>query len=169
MPQIDEALASLPRTPRDTLVLRPSARGAVFTCLLLSGISGGASAQSAAGNPPDSGAHTHSPVAAGLIEWIVPTAGFAYGGDWTRGFLPNAVRIGGLVGILATCDGPGDTTGDGCGAFAIVSLAGGIWAIVGAVSTAQDHNAGVRAATSRLEVSPGPEQSLGLGLRFGLW
>lgn len=150
-------------------MLRPSLRGAVFTCLLLSGVSGGAAAQSANGNPPGSGAHTHSPVAAGLIEWLIPTAGFAYGGDWTRGFLPNALRIGGLVGLLATCDGPGDSTGDGCGSFAIVSVAGGIWAIVGAVSTARDHNAGVIAATSRLEVSPGPERSLSVGLSLGVW
>ena len=86
-----EALASVTRPPQDLLVLRPSLRGAVFTGLLLSSISGGAAAQSANGNPPGPGVHTHSPVAAGLIEWLIPTAGFAYGGDWTRGFLPNAL------------------------------------------------------------------------------
>jgi hypothetical protein len=51
---------------------------------------------------PVSGQSERSPVLAGALELFVPTAGFAYAGDWERGLLPNAVRIGSVVGIVAT-------------------------------------------------------------------
>ena len=51
---------------------------------------------------PAAGAHEHSATVAGIVEWFLPTAGYAYGGDWNAGFLSNGVRIGAFVGLLST-------------------------------------------------------------------
>lgn len=41
-----------------------------------------------------------SPLVAGLLEFYVPTVGYAYAGDWTRGLLPTAVRGAATVAIV---------------------------------------------------------------------
>src|SRR5688572_13471223 len=86
---------------------------------------------------------THSPTASGIIEFLVPTAGFAYAGDWTRGFLPNAFRIATSIGFGVTSDGPQNDVCENdtaCTIWGVAALATTVWAIVGAVNTAKDHN-----------------------------
>jgi hypothetical protein len=47
---------------------------------------------------------TRSPTAAALLEAVIPTAGFAYGGEWRRGLLPNALRVGGFWLFLSSVE-----------------------------------------------------------------
>lgn len=108
--------------------------------------------------------HEHSATAAGLIEWFLPTAGYAYGGNWTNGFLSNAVRIGSFIGFGMTSDSATDTCDDACAAWAVAWLGSTAWAIVGAVSTAKEHNARVRAATEGLTVGSAPFGGVSVGL-----
>jgi len=113
----------------------------------------------------------HSPTASGFLEFFVPTAGFAYAGDWTRGFLPNAFRVATLIGFGVTADGPeGDVCeGEGaCHAWSIGVLATTVWAIVGAVRTANDHNERVSALPdrqARVLIEPSPSGGVLVGFR----
>jgi len=109
------------------------------------------------------------PVAAGFLEAFIPTAGFAYAGDWKRGLVPNAVRLGALVVVFSRsdflladeCDG--DAT---CEAFSLVATAATIWAIVGAVQTAHEHNASVVQRRASLFVGPAPRGGVSVGIRL---
>lgn len=112
------------------------------------------------------GAHEHSPVAAGILEWIAPTAGYAYGGDWTAGFLSNGVRVGGIIALAATYDDATESCDGVCGIGAAAFVGGTVWAIVGAVHTANEHNRALRAASSGLVVGPSPDGGLTLGFRL---
>jgi hypothetical protein len=112
----------------------------------------------------------HSPWASGILELIVPTAGFAYAGDWTRGFLPNAFRIASTIGFSVTADGPEEDVcqdDTACNVWAIATLGTTVWAIVGAVQTANDHNRSIAPqAAARLLVEPSPLGGVSLGLSF---
>jgi hypothetical protein len=112
---------------------------------------------------------THSALAAGLLEVVFPTAGFAYAGDWKRGFLPNAFRVGASIGFGVTADGPSDDVceGDGtCTAFAVAVLATTVWAIVGAVQTAHDYNATIVQRESRVYIEPSALGGVSVGFRL---
>lgn len=111
---------------------------------------------------------THSSTAAGLLELVFPTAGYAYGGDWTRGFLPNAFRIGAAIGMGVTADGPDDdpcADDDMCYVFSVAVIATTVWAIVGSVHTAQDYNRRIRDVSSSLVFEPAPHGGVSLGMR----
>lgn len=113
----------------------------------------------------------HSPVASGVIELFVPTAGFAYAGDWTRGFLPNALRISSGIVFGAMADGPeGDLCeGEGiCTISAIAVIASSVWSIVGAVQTANDHNRRLSQAQARVLIAPGPTGGVSVTMRIPL-
>jgi hypothetical protein len=116
--------------------------------------------------------HTHSALASGLLEVLFPTAGFAYAGDWKRGFLPDAFRVAALLGFEHTADGPrGDVCEgeDACRVFVVAVVATTVWSVVGAVQAANDHNATVRELESRILVGPSPTGggvSLGFRLLF---
>lgn len=125
---------------------------------------GGAPCQVEAQAAP--GAHEHSAFAAGVIEWLVPTAGYAYAGDWTAGFLSNGVRIGSYIGLAATYDDRTDDCDDACAVWAVGALGGTIWAIVGAVHTANEHNRAVRGESSGLVVGPSPVGGVAIGFRL---
>ena len=45
-----------------------------------------------------------SPALAGVLDLLLPTAGHAYAGDWAKGLLPNAIRLGGLAFSIATME-----------------------------------------------------------------
>jgi hypothetical protein len=111
----------------------------------------------------------HSPIVSGLVEFVLPTAGFAYAGDWTRGFLPNAFRVAALIGFGVTADGPeGDVCeGEGaCQAWGIAVLGTTVWSIVGAVQTANDHNRAISDLEGRLFVEPAPVGGVSVGFRL---
>lgn len=103
-----------------------------------------------------------SPFAAGLLETALPTGGYAYAGDWGRGLLPNALRVASLFGIVGTCD----DTEEGCAEWSVAYLALTVWAVWGAVDTAQDHNRSLSGAMRRVSVGPGPEGGIALGVRM---
>lgn len=136
----------------------------VLVCaILLAGIPGVAQGQVA--DTVFVGTH-HSPWASGLLEMTFPTAGFAYAGDWTRGFLPNAVRLASLVGVGVTAEDDGETCDDACAAWSLAVLGSTIWAIIGAVNTAHDYNEAVREPAS-LIFQPSPAGGMSLGIRLG--
>lgn len=109
---------------------------------------------------------TRSAGLAGTLELFVPTAGFAYAGEWTRGLLPNAVRIGSVVGMVSNCDPDRGDRGT-CAALAGVFLVSHIWATVGAANTARDRNRSLGAADAGLVVLQGPaDGALSVGLRL---
>jgi hypothetical protein len=130
--------------------------------MLLAGLPGEAQGQVA--DTVFVGTH-HSPWASGLLEMVFPTAGFAYAGDWTRGFLPNAVRVASLVGVGVTAEDDGDTCDDACAVWSVALLGSTIWATIGAVNTAHDYNAAVREPSS-LIFEPSPAGGVSLGVRF---
>jgi len=113
-------------------------------------------------------ANTHSPVAAGIIEWLTfPTLGYAYAGDWSRGLLPNAVRVGTIVGFLSTYDDDGDQCSSACAVWGVAAVASTVWAVVGAVNTAKDHNRVVAGPPDMVFLRPSPTGGLSVGLSIG--
>jgi hypothetical protein len=112
---------------------------------------------------------TRSPVAAGFLEYIIPTAGFAYGGDWRRGLLPNALRIGGLVLVVSRSElglfGTESECQTECKAGFVLAVVGSIWAIAGAVDTTNEFNDRLRAASAQVTISPFAGGGLSIGLR----
>ena len=100
-----------------------------------------------------------------LLEALVPLAGHAYAGDWTRGVFPTMVRVaGGAVAIahhdfcILWC-----STDDGdirwFTAGAAVYLGGTLWGVVSARRTVRDRNAS-------LLVEPAPNRQVALGIRM---
>lgn len=115
---------------------------------------------------PLSAQSTRSSGLAGTLELFIPTAGFAYAGEWTRGLLPNAVRIGSVVGIVSDCDPDRGDRGT-CAAFAGVLLLSHIWATVGAANTARERNRSLGASDAGFVVLQGPaDGALSVGLRL---
>lgn len=106
-----------------------------------------------------------SPVLAGGLELFLPTVGFGYAGDWQRGLLPNVVRVGSVVGIVATdvCDSAegNDAT---CAVLAGTLAIAHVWATIGAVNTARDHNRTVGQGSTALLLRPGQSGSLRIGM-----
>ena len=109
-----------------------------------------------------------SNVLSGVIELYLPTVGFAYAGDWKRGLLPNALRIGSFIGLLSTVDFLDDSSSSdtAAGLWVIAFLGTTVWAVVEAVNTANDRNRAVRAARSQLSVAPAPFGGVSVGLRL---
>lgn len=108
------------------------------------------------------------PVAVGL-EYLFPTLGHAYAGDWVRGVPPFAVSLAGVtvaaVAIIeCQClfDAPSPATGIAITAGLLTAVAGRIWGLYSAYRTAEDHN---EAIPSRFSFGPARET---LGLRIAL-
>ena len=103
-------------------------------------------AQAAA--PDSTAANRRNPVAAGVLEWVMPMAGYVYVGNWQRGLAPNGVRVTGnvlfLLGLDSYLDEFFDNGREGnptqfFGGLALAA-AGSMWAVGGAVDEAQDFN-----------------------------
>ena len=107
-----------------------------------------------------------SAVLSGVLEYF-PTLGFAYAGDWKRGFLPNAFRVASLIGLVSTLDFPDSSSPDTAEiGWGVAAGATTVWAVVGAVNTAKDHNRAVRATRTQLSVAPAPFGGVSVGLRL---
>ena len=84
---------------------------------------------------------------AGVLEYVVPTAGYAYADAWTEGLLPGAVRVSGTVALLwvmtdALTGEPGDDEPpDECRTMCVYGIAatavGYVWGVTGAVRAAR--------------------------------
>ena len=108
---------------------------------------------------------TRSALASGLIELFLPTAGYAYAGDWTRGFLPNAFRIASYIGYDRTHDGLRGCVRE-CRAWMIGGLVTVGWGVVGSVRTANDRNARIHEQRSSLSVHPTPDGGVWVSMRI---
>ena len=107
-----------------------------------------------------------SNVLSGVLELYLPTVGFAYAGDWKRGFLPNAFRVGSIIGLLSTVDFLDSSSDTAAGLWAIAFLGATVWAVVEAVNTANDRNRAVRLRRAQLSVAPAPFGGVSVGLRL---
>ncbi len=95
----------------------------------------------------ESGPPRKSAWTAGILEYVVPTAGYAYADAWKQGLLPGAVRVSGTVALLwvmtdALTGEPGDDEPpDECGALCVYGLVatgvGYVWGVTGAVQAAR--------------------------------
>ncbi len=107
-----------------------------------------------------------SAVLSGVLEYF-PTLGFAYAGDWKRGFLPNAFRVASFIGLSSTLDFLDSSSPDTAEiVWGVAVIATTVWAVVGAVNTAKDNNRAVRATRSQLSVAPAPFGGVSVGLRL---
>ena len=100
-----------------------------------------------------------SAVLAGVLEWLVPTVGFAYAGDWKRGLPPAAVTLAGVVLFAATFEFHifSESECNGTCTIGLLMAAGGrIWGIIDAVDTAKDFNRALAQNGLELGLMPGP-------------
>ena len=105
-------------------------------------------------------------VAAGL-ELVLPILGHAYAGNAKRGILPNAVSLGGFVGLVARIDPLGSSEADALDYALLAAFLGGrIWAIVSAAGTANDHNRSLSSGNANLSLLPTPDGRLGVGMNL---
>ena len=108
----------------------------------------------------------HSPTTAGVMEMFLPSAGFAYAGDWKRGLLPNALRLTAIVGIVTTADVLANTCDGICNAWQVLFVASTVWSIVGAVKTANQHNALIQRSKVGMSLERSPSGGISWGLRL---
>jgi hypothetical protein len=90
--------------------------------------------------------------AAGVLEWAIPTAGYAYAGNWSRGIPPAVVRITGAALWFSDLgiDPFAETSCKGACIVGVVLTAGGtIWGVADAVTTTKRENEKRRAAAVR--------------------
>lgn len=90
--------------------------------------------------------------AAGVLEWAIPTAGYAYAGNWSRGIPPAIIRISGAVLWFSDLglDPFADTSCEGaCVVGAVLTVGGTIWGVADAAATAKRENKKRRAAAVR--------------------
>jgi predicted acyltransferase len=90
---------------------------------------------------------TKSAWTAGILEYVVPTAGYAYADAWKEGLLPGAVRVSGTVALLwvmtdALTGEPGDgEPPDECRTMCVYGIVattvGYVWGVTGAVRAAK--------------------------------
>ena len=103
-------------------------------------------------------------VAAGL-EMVLPILGHAYAGNAKRGILPNAVSVGGFVGMVARIDIFGEP--ETLDYMLLAAFLGGrVWAIVSAARTANDHNRSFSPGNAHLSLFPTPDGRLGVGMNL---
>jgi len=116
-----------------------------------------------------------SSLAAGALEYLLPTAGHAYAGNWKRGILPTVVTIAGGATLLIALndsyvgwkDSDDPVVWIGTGLLG----AGRAWGIASAMHTATIYNKHLR---ERLHVEPQPNGRVGIrvdlsGERVGAW
>ena len=98
---------------------------------------------------------SRSALLSGVLEWYVPTMGYAYAGDWSGGLLPNAVRLGGVVAIWV---GVGTDSESVLYTGVVAFTAGTVWAVAGAAHAARRRSGGrppeVRQAPSLERLAP---------------
>ncbi len=107
-----------------------------------------------------------SPTTAGILEFMIPTAGFAYAHDWKRGLLPNLARVLSVVGMVRSGDVIlNDVCENECKVFQATLVAATIWATIGAVRTANAYNSSAAQPRVSAYWAPMPSGRWVLGLR----
>ncbi len=133
-------------------------------CLAVVLVAGDARAQEADSlvveHPPD----RVSAAAAVGIEYLVPTLGHAYAGDWGRGVPPFIVSLMGGAIAVASVAGCGCLDSSGVDAGLATLLIGRLWGLYSAYQTAEDHN---DALVPSLSFGPARE-TLGVRVVVGL-
>lgn len=112
-----------------------------------------------------------SPSGAAMLEWLLPTAGYGYAGDWSRGIPPGFVRVAGIAMVFTdqfTILGDPPPCEGTCVAGMILAVGGTLWSVLDAAATARRTNERLREeAPSHMSISPvrGPD---GTGMRIGM-
>jgi hypothetical protein len=108
------------------------------------------------------------PIAAGVLEFLYPTAGYAYAGNWSRGFPPALVRVTGAVLLAEFAIGymaalPCTAR---CATGAAMYFGGTIWAVFDAGATATRTNVRKLEASGGISVYPTlGQEGFGVGAR----
>lgn len=112
------------------------------------------------------GAERRDPFVAGAMEFVLPTLGFGYVGEWPQGAALTAATVAGAW-IIGTGDAELDQSWTGTSAGVGVLIAGRLLSIYAAVSEAHDYNRELR---SRLLINYAPDGGgrllAGLSVRF---
>jgi len=146
-------------------------RGAAQVAFALVALAGAAPALPA----QEIGPPRKSAWAAGVLEYVVPTAGYAYADAWKQGLLPGAVRVSGTVALLwvmadaLTGEPFDDEPPDECRTLCIYGLAatavGYVWSVTSAVRAAKRWTP--EGAGLTMEWDPA-SSSVRLGVRVGV-
>jgi len=99
-----------------------------------------------------------SPILAGYKEWTLPFSGYAYGGDWRKGIVPNILRIGGVAAICVGVAGERLNPVTFTTGFAVGGV-GTIWAVTGAVMVTKHRNALINSNGAEIKLSLGVNSS----------
>jgi hypothetical protein len=124
-------------------------------------------------NPSQTVVGDRSPLAAGLLEWFtIPTVGYAYAGDWSRGIPSALVRVAGAALALPRINihvrEPGSVCPGLCAVGLFMVLGGHVWATIDAARTTTRMNE-QRRASPRVSVLPRvDEQGAGIAVRVVL-
>jgi hypothetical protein len=108
------------------------------------------------------------PIAAGILEFYVPTAGYAYAGNWRRGLPPELVRVTGLLlsAQFAFTHPATHPCTARCATGAAMYIGGTIWAVFDAGATAKRTNARKLEASGGISVYPTlGQEGFGVGAR----
>ena len=114
-----------------------------------------------------------SPLGAAFLEYLLPTAGYAYAGDWRRGVPSAAVRLIGFAMIMSDVApriSPFSSSSsrpceENCKWGLGLAAVGTVWAMVDAARTAQRENRRHHERTTGLMFSPDLRPA-GLGARL---
>ena len=110
-----------------------------------------------------------SAAAAVVLEWALPTVGYAYAGNWSRGIPPAVVRLLGFAMVLDhqfTIFGSPPPCEGQCAFGYGIAAAGTVWAMFDVARTTTRENARRRAAAVEVSVAPSSGRNgLGVGLR----
>lgn len=111
-----------------------------------------------------------SPVLAGVLDVFIPTAGYAYAGNWKRGLPSAAVRVVGLVLVMehiVVTPLWGETDCDaGCIIGQVLLLGGTAWAGWDAAATARRTNERLRSRVLGLTLAPSGSGGMRMGVRL---
>ena len=114
-------------------------------------------------------ASDRSPTAAVVLEWALPTVGYAYAGNWTRGIPSALVRLAGLATFLDdqfTIFGSPPPCESQCLVGLGIATAGTVWAMFDAARTTTRENDRRRAAATGVSVTTSVgRRHVGVGLR----
>jgi hypothetical protein len=153
---------------------------AVSACVILLSTGAGIHAQvnpssKGEGAQPSVPVQGKSALAAGALELVLPTVGFAYAGHWARGLPPTLFRVAGVYLALdqqmqVPLGGSGACVGQ-CTLGLTLAAAGTIWAVIDAAIVAKRSNEERGGPAARISETPtggslGPEIGVGADLPY---
>jgi len=132
-------------------------------------------AGSAGGAEPAANAYEKSPATAGLLEaFTLPTLGYAYAEQWSRGLLPALGQVTGILLVaeqqycLCIFEEPPPCDGQ-CVAGIVLAVGSRLWAVIDASATVRRRRASAGIAEPGVMVAPSFRHGrVGVAFRMGV-